>query len=280
MRATKLRHAPTERPLKGPQMIAHAGSAAESIGAFPEPCALAVAPFATRQRGGAAHALSRAFGPNGHRLRKRWIARMEYASSSLDLRHAATGRISSVVVPPRRLFAIAGLGAPEASGYELATRALMGASVAIRTALSGRGLAAPPRPASEALWWPGQDVAPDEIVSSFADRRRWHWEQMVVVPDAASDDQARDAIEAVRRDAGRAQPLVRLVEFTEGAAAQLLALGGAASEADALARLLEHVASLGREPAGRVHLIHLTPPDLVPLERRRVIVRLGMGGPL
>lgn len=205
---------------------------------------------------------------------------MEYVSSSLDLRHAATGRISSVVVPPRRLFAIDGLGAPEASGHELATRALMAASVAIRTAFSAAGLVPPPRPALEVLWWPGADVAPEEVVTSFADRRRWHWEQLVVVPDSASDDQARDAIEVVRRDAGRAQPLVRLVEFTEGPAVQLLALGGPASEADAFERLLEHVASSGREPAGRVHLIHLTPPDLVPLARRRVIVRLGMGGPL
>lgn len=199
---------------------------------------------------------------------------MEQVSSSLELRHAATGNVSVVVVPPRRLFSMSGVGSPQSSGYEVASRALRAAVHAVGTSLVRAGLAPPPRAAAEALWTPSAEIPADELIPSFADRRRWYWEQILAVPEAASDGQAQEAIDMVRRGAGRERPLIRVIELTEGPAAQLLALGGPTSEAAALRVLLEHAASLGQAPAGRVHLIHLTAPDLVPLDRRRTIVRI------
>lgn len=201
---------------------------------------------------------------------------MEQASSSLELRHAATERISEVVVPRRRLFAIDGLGPPEASGFELASRALRSAAAAVGGAMARAGVVPPPRAAYEALWWPGPDVPPEALVETFADRRRWYWEQLLAVPEAATDAQAEAAIDLARRGAGRERALIRLVELTEGLSAQLLAIGGPASEAEALGRLLEHAANAGHAPRGRIHVIQLTSPDLVPIDRRRVIVRIPL----
>lgn len=199
---------------------------------------------------------------------------MEQLSSSLDLRHAATGRVGTVVVPARRLFAIDGLGPPAAAGYRLASTALRRAASAAAVPLVHAGVAPPVRPAAEALWWPDRDIPPDELVASFADRRRWHWRQVIAIPDGASDEAADEAIDAVRADAGRAEPLIRRIVLAEGRAAQLLAIGGPAPEAAALAALIGHAASLGRAPAWPVHLIHLTEPGLVAVERQRTIVRM------
>lgn len=199
---------------------------------------------------------------------------MDAPSSSLELRHAATDRVSAVVVPARRLLAIEGTGPPTASGYEMAALALRGASLALAASVVRAGHPAPPRPAAEALWWPNSDVAPDELVPTFHDRRRWRWAQLLAVPEQATEAQAAEAIDSVRRSAGRPRALIALRELTEGWAVQILALGGTAAESAAYAQLVAHLEDGHLSAAGPVHVIHLTAPDLVPIERRRSIVRV------
>jgi hypothetical protein len=215
-----------------------------------------------------------------HRLCARLATEVdvELASDRFDLRHAATAQVSAVIVPERRLFVIDGIGPPHASDYGLAGLSLRAAAVAVGAALGQAGLPPPGREAAESLWWPGRDVSDGDLVDSFGDRRHWHWEQLVAVPAAATDDQVSAAIDVARRAAGRDRPLIRTTKLVEGRAIQLLAVGGLSAEAIAFGRLLDQAASAGLVRNGPVHLIHLTTPDLVPSQRLRSIVRIPVAG--
>src|SRR5690606_23823302 len=101
----------------------------------------------------------------------------------------------------------------------------------------------------EGLWWA------DEI-EQFRElpRSAWRWTLMISLPD---DVGHVDAVEVVARTtAERALPAaVRLEEFGDGEAAQVLHVGPYAEEAPTVDALHAFVTASGRELAGRHHEI-------------------------
>ena len=126
----------------------------------------------------------------------------------------------------------------------------------------------------ESVWWIHPEMTGDEMAARFADRSDWHWQQMIEVPHAATDTDAEASIDDARGQAGRSEPLVRLIRLTEGRAAQILHVGGPATEPAAVRTLYAAVMQAGLRPRGHLHQIHLVDVEHVPAGRGRSIIRL------
>lgn len=198
----------------------------------------------------------------------------DQATNFLELRHAATDRAMIVHAPERRLFAIDGVGQPEAADFRFARQILRDAGERVRQRLRRRQSIEIPATVTESAWWIHPELPVDRMADAFADRSGWHWQQLVEIPAAATDAEAEAAIAEVRRQGGQPGPLIRIVHFTEGQAAQILHVGGSATEADAVRRLYAAVVDAGLRPRGHLHEIDLVDPDRVPAERARSIIRL------
>ena len=83
--------------------------------------------------------------------------------------------------------------------------------------------------ADSASRWPKRSggrrptATPGDTPDGFADRSKWHWRQLLEIPDAASDAQVASRDPALFRDGGRG--LVRELAFAEGPVAQWLHIG-------------------------------------------------------
>src|SRR4051794_34724407 len=154
-------------------------------------------------------------------------------SDRFELRHAATDHAVRVTVPARRLLAIDGFGPPATPDFLLALKTLRSVELAIRGKLAASGWRGLVPAAAEWVWRPDPKVAADELADSFATRGEWRWVQLAEVPGMAVPGDVLVAIDGVRAHAGRAQPLVRVVDVQEGEALQILADGGAQVETDA-----------------------------------------------
>lgn len=106
----------------------------------------------------------------------------------------------------------------------------------------------------EGLWW-ADDMA------SFLDGAKdlWKWTMMILQPDFVSDK----TIQAAREEARKKKPLpaiddMRLEEFAEGRAAQILHVGPFSDEGPTIERLHAFISARGAKRAGKHHEIYLT----------------------
>jgi hypothetical protein len=195
-------------------------------------------------------------------------------ADSLELRHAATDRATIIVVPERTLLAIDGVGAPTASDFRYATEILRQVEAGLRQRLRRDHPVESHSPVIESAWWIHPELPPSETADAFVDRSAWHWQQLIEVPSAATAADIDAAIDAVRHGAGRPVPLVRAIRFAEGRSAQILHVGGVATEADSVRKLYQALADAGLQPRGHLHQIHLADAARVPADRVRSIIRL------
>lgn len=198
----------------------------------------------------------------------------EVPSSPLELRHASTDRPLIVVVPERRLLVIDGVGHSHAADFRLATTVLRTVDGLLRLRLRRERVVDGPKSALEVGWQIESGWSTAEIVEAFTNGAPRHWRQMVELPRAATAATAAGAIDEARRQGGRDVPLVRLIHFTEGRAAQVLQLGGGPGESRAVRQLYRFVAESGLRPRGDLHQLVLADPDVVPRERARSIFRV------
>ena len=198
----------------------------------------------------------------------------ELPSDQIELRHAATDRATIVVVPERRMFAIDGLGDPRTSGFVLASDTLRATDEALRARMQrehGRKVGAG---VLECAWWTHPEPPSQDLAKSFADRSNWHWQQMLEIPAEAGDEDAQAAIDASRSSLGPSSPPVRVIQFAEGRSAQILHVGGPATEHQSVVALFDAVSSAGLRPHGHLHEIRLSDYERVPGHRARSILRL------
>lgn len=97
---------------------------------------------------------------------------------------------------------------------------------------------------------------------------------MIGLPDQATEAELARAVQRGRAKLSEAHaPQLRIEEFVEGRAAQLLHLGPYAAERSSIERLHEAIAAAGFTPAGRHHEIYLGDPRRAAPERLRTILR-------
>ncbi len=194
-------------------------------------------------------------------------------SGLFERRHAATDRAAIIVVPPRRLFAIDGVGTPSAAGFGYAAASLRTVAETLRRTLRRRKVDTP-RAVIECAWWTHPELSFAEFADAFEDRSTWHWQQMIEIPGPAADKEVAAAIDETRRGAGRASPLIHVVEITEGRAAQILHVGRLDEEPAAVRKLWGMVREAGLQPRGHLHELLLVDPPQTRDGRVRSILRL------
>jgi hypothetical protein len=195
-------------------------------------------------------------------------------SPGLELRHAATDRPTIVVVGERRLIAIDGVGGPGGSDYRLAGETLRTAGRHLRDRLAQTRSVSTRLGILETAWWTHPELPAADVPKAFADRSTWHWQQMIEIPEQASDDDVETAIAETRIAAGRGEPLLRAITLTEGRAAQMLHLGGESTMGATLVELFELLDSAGLRPHGHIHELRIADEADVPAGRARAILRV------
>ena len=198
----------------------------------------------------------------------------ERPSSPLELRHASSEHPLIVVVPDRRLLVIEGAGYPRAADFQRATTILRTVEDILRTRLRRDHVSDAPRPIVEVAWRTEPGWSTDDTVAAFTKPTIWRWRQMVEVPHAATELIVDEAIDEARRQGARDIPLVRLIQFAEGRAAQILHVGGPEEAARSVSRLYGFVTEAGLRPRGDLHELVVADPDVVPRERARSILRI------
>jgi hypothetical protein len=199
---------------------------------------------------------------------------VDLSSDRFELRHAATDRATIVVVPDRRMFAIDGLGDPRAGAFRLASETLRSADELIRERMRREhGVRAKP-PDLECAWWTHPEPPSQDLAASFADRSSWHWQQMIEIPAQAADEDTAAVVDEARTRTGRTAPPVRIIRFAEGRSAQILHVGGPATEHQSVRALYAAVEAAGLRPHGHLHEIRLADYERVPDGRARSILRL------
>jgi hypothetical protein len=198
----------------------------------------------------------------------------ESASDRFELRHAATDRAMIIVVPERRMLAIDGLGDPGATDFAFASQTLRTAGEHLRVRLAREYGLERRVGVLECAWWTHPEPPSQDVAEAFADRSTWHWQQMIAIPPEATDEDVEAAIEETRTRTGRAAPLVRLIHFREGRSAQILHVGGPATQPRSVQALYDAVARAGLRPHGHLHEIRTADHERVPEERARSILRL------
>jgi hypothetical protein len=196
------------------------------------------------------------------------VPRQKSVAGRPDL--AASPEVAFLDLPPLRILRVDGRGDPNVAGGEFqeAMAALFPLVYTLKFSLKReRGVDVRVGPI-EALWW---DTADGPAPGSLGDQP---WTLLIVVADAASDDDVRSAFAAVRaKRAPAALDRVRFEPFAEGRVAQVLHVGPYAAEAPTIARLHDAIAAAGLTPRGRHHEIYLGDPRRAAPERLRTILR-------
>ncbi len=174
------------------------------------------------------------------------------------------GQVRIVDVPPRRVLAIDGAGAPGSSAVQEALKALFAVGFTLRLGILGpRHVQAPPA-TLEGLW----DLDP-----LCTDGRVPTWTLMLAVPDVTTDDDVREAIRRCLRRRTPAAERVRLETFREGLVAEVLYVGPYDAEGPTVARLREDVWRRGYRAHGRHHEIYVGDPRRSSPSRLRTVIR-------
>lgn len=193
--------------------------------------------------------------------------------SDIGRLYRATTTPEFVEVPALRFLCIDGSGDPNTSPeYGAAMQALFSVSYAAKFAVKKAGGAdfkvSPP----EGLWW-----ADDPSAFLSGDKAGWQWTMMVRQPDTVSDELlARLGDEVAAKKSIPAARALRVIDFQEGTAAQVLHIGPYGAEAPTIVRLHAFIHDHGFTFDGQRHKhheIYLGDPRRSAPERLRTIIR-------
>ena len=176
-----------------------------------------------------------------------------------------------VDVPPMTFLMIDGAGDPNtAPEYRQALEALYSLAYATKFAIKRRDpaldYAVMPL---EGLWW-----VEDMRRFSASDKGSWSWTMMIAQPAEATPDLVAEVaaeVERKKRPARLGQ--VRLAEFHEGRAAQIMYAGPYADEGPTIARLHAFIEEQGYRRSGKHHEIYLKDPGRTAPEKLLTIIR-------
>jgi hypothetical protein len=182
------------------------------------------------------------------------------------------GEIRFLDLPPRGAVMIDGAGTPGSASFGPRLPGLYRTAYGLRFALKRRGVEVHVRPL-EGLWWTASGIADlDPILRG--DRGDWRWTLLIVLPDAATDEEAEDQVRAARSTldptVGRT---LRIETLDEGAAAQVLHLGPYADEQPTIEALHGAIADAGLRLRGAHHEIYLGDPSRSRSDRLRTLIR-------
>ncbi len=174
-----------------------------------------------------------------------------------------------VEVPPATFLVIDGRGDPDTSErFPRAIRALYSVVhplIGELTRAAVRGVHVAPL---EGLWAGGRQALLE------APKDEWRWTLLIRLPDAATLAQVERSLgEAASRNPELPVAELRVEEFVEGLAAQVMHVGPYDAEAPTLKRLHAFIAEQGYRPHGRHHEIYLGDPRRAAPARLKTLLR-------
>ena len=195
-----------------------------------------------------------------------------------DYRHQVTAPVTKVRwldIPARRYLLIEGTAAPGDPGFRDAIATLYPVAYTLHFALKERGIEAPVG-ALEGLYWidePGPITAA-QFAGGPEVRTRWTWRLMLPVPDAATTEDCRAAIDAA--GTRKRPPLLdqlRIEALDEGEVAQVMHIGRYDAEAPTIERLHQAIAEAGLRARGCHHEVYISDPNRTAPERMKTLIR-------
>lgn len=196
--------------------------------------------------------------------------------ASIDLKktyrehYKAKATPTVVDVPSRHFLMIDGAGDPNTSPeYVEAVQALYPLAYGLRAAVKAATGDAYTVMPLEGLWW-----AEDMAEFDAADKSNWLWTMMICLPDAVTASMADEVLPKVTASKKlKSGALVRVEEYTEGKAAQVLHVGPYADEGPTIAGLHDFITEQGGRLTGKHHEIYLSDPRKSAPEKLRTIIR-------
>jgi hypothetical protein len=174
-----------------------------------------------------------------------------------------------VKVPKLKFVKIDGMGDPNtAAAYKTALGWLYGVSFAMKFASKqeGRDYVVPPL---QGLWWGDSSEA---FTSDQKDK--WRWTMMIMAPDFVTRTQFDAAVAKTGKKLGEPPESLRLEDYDEGLAVQIMHIGSYDDEAPTIKRLHEaFLPENGLVETGPHHEIYLSDPRKTEAAKLKTILR-------
>jgi hypothetical protein len=177
--------------------------------------------------------------------------------------------IHEVEVPSLQYIMIDGYGDPtKTPSYGETVTTLYGAAYTLKFFMKKNGLdySVPPL---EGLWW-----MEDMREFNEANKHRWTWTMMIMVPDPIGNIEFAQAMDQFKRKKNPALfEKIRLVRLDEGTSIQTLYFGAYVDEAPTIASMHEYIRLNNLIPTGKHHEIYLGDPRKTAPEKLKTVLR-------
>ncbi len=121
----------------------------------------------------------------------------------------------------------------------------------------------------EGLWW-----VEDMSLFSIEDKSAWQWTAMIMQPEFVTGDLFEEARQQVEEKKGLpGLDRLRLMEYDEGRAAQIMHIGPYADEAPTIRGLHAFIGEQGGSLEGKHHEIYLGDPRRTAPEKLKTVIR-------
>lgn len=173
-----------------------------------------------------------------------------------------------VEVPSMRFLMLDGVGAPDGAEYQQAVQAIYPMAYGLKFCLRDKDLDFEIMPL-ETQWW-----TDDEDAFRSMDLTRWRWTMMMRIPEAVCDDCYQNCWEkAASRSDSPSFGNMRMQEWEEGRAVQVMHTGPWSEEQSTVEKLHAFIAEFGASPRDRHHEIYLSDPRRTKPAHMRTILR-------
>ncbi len=197
------------------------------------------------------------------------MPKFDYKIDLKELYNPSKKDFKFVDVPPLTFLMLDGHGNPNNNpAYVETLQVLYSMAYTLKFALKPQGIefSVPPL---EGLWW-----MPDMNEFTVANKDRWDWTMMIMMPMAVTQEQFEKACQDVKRKKGLALvDKARLETYREGLSVQILYLGAYSDEGPTIARMHEFIRSSGFATNGKHHEIYLGDPRKSAPEKLKTIIR-------
>ncbi len=199
------------------------------------------------------------------------MKKIDYKKELKHLYKPSPKTIEIVDMPEMNFLMIGGQGDPNTSQeYSDAIEALYAVSYALKFMIK-KGPQAVDYGVMplEGLWW-----VEDMNLFSVEDKSAWQWTSMIMQPEFVTGDLFQEAREQVEKKKGLAGlGRLRLEEFEEGRAAQIMHIGPYADEAPTIQGLHAFIGEQSGSLEGKHHEIYLSDPGRAAPEKLKTVIR-------
>ncbi|QBD79563.1 hypothetical protein EPA93_27735 [Ktedonosporobacter rubrisoli] len=199
--------------------------------------------------------------------------KVDFKKQLRHLYNPSANEVMVVDIPAIKFLMVDGMGNPNtAQAYQEAVEALYATAYALKFLFKKEQEFDYVVMPLEGLWW-----VPDMREFSIEHKEVWQWTMMIAQPQEVTEalfEQVRAQVQ--RKKPSPALAKLRLEQFREGVAAQIMHHGPFATEGPTIARLHAFLQEQGYTPGGKHHEIYLSDPRRAAPEKMRTVIRQPM----